>query len=134
MKTPQELLLKRHRETQSKLDAIRREVLAPVEQKQRERSPISLRDMFRSLRWHLAGMSAVWVFVLLLHVDTSRTPQMNASLSNAKIPSPQVILVSLRDHRRQLSEMIEARPAENAPHDLFLPKPRSDRRGETLTA
>lgn len=132
MKTPRELLLERHREAQTRLDAIRRQVLAPMGKNQRESSSMTLRDVLRSLRWHLAGMSAIWIFVLLLHVDSSRAPQTNGLLSRAKIPSPQVIMVSLRNNRRQLFEMIEARPLENGPHELFVPKPRSDRRGDTI--
>jgi hypothetical protein len=134
MKTPRELLLEQHRQAASKLDAIRRETLASMEKTARERSPISWRDVWHSLRWHLAGLSAVWVFVLFLNLDTGRSPQMMANIAPAKIPSPQIIVVSLRENRRQLAEMIDSRPPEKEPRELALPKPRSELRGETLIA
>jgi hypothetical protein len=127
VKTPPELLLERHRVAQSKLDAIRRETLARMEKFQLERSPISLREIFHSLRWHLAGMGAVWIFVLILQLDTGRPSQMMASIPPAKIPTPQITMASLRENRRQLAEMIDSRPPENQSRELFLPKPRSER-------
>jgi hypothetical protein len=105
-----------------------------MEKTARERSPISWRDVWHSLRWHLAGLSAVWVFVLFLNLDTGRSPQMMANIAPAKIPSPQIIVVSLRENRRQLAEMIDSRPPEKEPRELALPKPRSELRGETLIA
>ena len=134
MKTPRELLLERHRMAQSKLDAIRREALASVEKVVPERSSISLRDVMRSLRWHLVGMSAIWLFVLVLHLNTNPGPQMMATIPPAKMPPPQVIMVSVRENRRQLAEMMDAGPPATEHHEPFLPKPRSEWRGETLTA
>ena len=133
MKTPRELLLERHRQVQSKLDAIRREALAPVKDR-RAPAPISLWDVMRSLRWHLAGMSAIWLFVLFLHLDTSPEQQMMATIPPAKTPPPQVIMVSVRENRRQLAEMMDAQPPANEHHEAVLPKPRSEWRGETLMA
>jgi hypothetical protein len=134
MKTPRELLLEHHRQADSKLDALRRETLASLEEAAPERSPISWRDLWRSLRWHLAGLSAAWVFVLFLNLDTGRSPQLVATIAPAKIPSPQIIMVSLRENRRQLAEMIDSRPPEKEPRELALPKPRSELRGKTLIA
>ena len=85
----------------------------------------------RSLRWHLSGMGAIWLFVLILRLDTASAPETVASIPSAKIPSPQVIMVSLRENRRLLSEMIESRPGAAEARELFLPKPRSELRGET---
>jgi hypothetical protein len=112
MKTPRELLLERHREARSKLDAIRREALAGLGKNKSGREAISVKDLWHSLRWHLAGMGAIWVFVLFLHLDTGRPPQMMASIPTGKIPSPRVILVSLRENRRQLAEMMGPAPPE----------------------
>jgi hypothetical protein len=132
MKTPRELLFERHRHAQPKLDALRRETLAattkPVQ------PAMSLRDMLRSLRWHLAGMSALWALVLFLHLGTGSETSMIASIPPAKIPPPQVVMAALRENRRQLFEMIDARPPENEHRELILPKPRSEWHGETLTA
>jgi hypothetical protein len=134
VKTPRELLLGHHHQAQSKLDALRRETLASMEKGEPEHAPISLRDMLRSVRLHLAGMAAVWAFVLLLNMDTSPSPQMLASIPPAKIPSPQIMMVSLRENRRQLAELIDSRPPEKEHRELVLPKPRSERRSETLIA
>jgi len=133
MKTPRELLLNRHRAAQSELNAIRREMLASMEKVAPERSPMTLRDVLRSLRWHLAGMSAIWLFVLFLHLDTGRSPQMMAAILPAKTPR-QFIMVSVRENRRQLAEMMDVQPSENEHRGLFPPKPRSERRAEILGA
>ena len=134
MKTPRELLLDRHRQAQSKLDAIRRETLAGMKKGQPERAAISLRDIFHSLRWHLTGMGAIWIFVLFLHLETGRPSQAMASNPPAKTSSPQFIMVSVRENRRQLAEMIDSPPAENSHRELFRPKPRSERRREMAVA
>ena len=64
----------------------------------------SLRRLLRSLRWHLAGMSTVWLIVLLLNMDHSPVAPQNLAREN--IPSPQQLLASLRENRRLLLEMI----------------------------
>jgi hypothetical protein len=133
MKTPRELLLERHRQAQSKLDAIRREVIAEMKKVEPERAAVSLRNIFRSLRWHLAGMGAVWVFVLFLHLETGRPSQMMASIPPAKIPT-QLILESLRENRRQLAELIDSHPTENQHRELFAPKPRSELRTDIFVS
>lgn len=127
MKTPRELLLERHRQAQAKLDELRRKTIAGMKKAEPEHASISLRDIFRSLRWHLAGMGAVWVFVLFLHLETGRPTQMMASIPPAKIPV-QFILASLRENHRQLAEMIDSQPPEIQHRELFAPKPRSELR------
>jgi hypothetical protein len=134
MKTPRELLLDRQRQAQSNLDVIRRETLAGMNKVQPERATISLRDIFHSLRWHLTGMGAIWIFVVFLHLDTGRPSQAMASNPPAKTSSPQFIMVSVRENRRQLAEMIDSLPAENSRRELFRPKPRSERRREMVMA
>jgi hypothetical protein len=132
MKTPRDILLEQHRSAQSKLDSIRRAALADTNEP--TRAAVSLGDVLRSFRWHLAGMSAIWLFVLSLHANTSPASQRTASVPSEKIPSPHVMMVSLRENRRRLSEMIDAHPIDGARHELFLPKPRSEWRSPTLTA
>jgi hypothetical protein len=130
VKTPRDILLQRHREAQPKLDAIRIAVLAK-ETKSGE-APQSLRNILRSLRWHLVAMSAIWLFVLILRADTSRAPILAAATPQP--PPPQVMIASLREHRRLLSEMTDAHPAEGERLELFVPKPHSESRGEFQVA
>jgi hypothetical protein len=132
MKTTRDILLEKHRSAQPKLDTIRRTTLANTNEP--SHAPVTLRDIFRSFRWHLVGMGAIWLLVLLLHANTNLAPQMVASVPSEKIPSPHVMMVSLRENRRRLSEMIDAHPADGVHRELFLPKPRSEWRAATLTA
>ena len=134
MKTPREVLLNRHRAAEPKLDAMRREVLATAKKDEPGRPTISLREFLRSLRWHLAGLSAVWLFIMFLNLDAGRAPSMVAAIPRAKIPSPQIILASLRENRRQISEMMETNLPVAKPSELFVPRPRSERREEELVA
>ncbi len=124
MKSPRDILLRHHRGAQTKLDAIRRAALA--QEVAPAQKPISLREIFHSLRWHLAGMSAIWLAVLILRADTGRAPQMMASIPSAKIPSPRVVMVSLWENRRLLFEMTDAHPPDAERRELTVPKPRSE--------
>ncbi len=130
MKKPREILLQRHREAQPKLDAIRRAVV--VKETGGTDAQLSLRDILHSLRWHLAGMSAVWLFVLILRADAGRAPVLAAAVP--KPPPPQVMIASIREHRRLLSEMTDAHPADGERLELFVPKPHSESRREFQVA
>jgi hypothetical protein len=135
MKTPREILFKRHEGMEPKLDAIRREALAVGRSQERgheTRSPISLRDCFLSLRWHLAGISAVWLLILFLRMDTGHSSSIIATVPPAKVLPPQVILTSLRENRRVLAEMIgnESQDVDN--RNLFLLRPHSEVQRPTM--
>jgi hypothetical protein len=108
MKTPREILLQQHQAASPKLDAIRAEAVAGIARTPTP-EPISWWEMARSLRWHLAAMSAAWVVVMILNIDHS--PSEVAMIPRDKIPSPQQIWASLRENRRLLLEYSEA-PAE----------------------
>jgi hypothetical protein len=114
MKTPRDILLGQHQAASPKLDAIRDEVVAGIA---RPSAPptVSWREMARSLRWHLAALSAVWMVVMILNIDHS--PSAVAMMPRDKIPAPQQIWASLREHRRLLMEFggIEAPEAPAVP-------------------
>ena len=76
----------------------------------------------------MAGLSAAWVFVFILHADTGPAPMLAAAIP--KPPTPQVMLASVREHRRALAEMTDSHPPDGERRELILPKPRSERRGE----
>src|SRR6266481_938030 len=120
MKTPRELLFERHRAAEPKLDTLRQKTVsrlakAPaVNSRTRPSAPrSSWRDLLLSLRWHLAGMSAAWLVVLMLNIDHSPSPA--AAVAKQNIPSPQQLLTALRENRRQVLEMTGADPVEGVP-------------------
>ena len=144
MKTPREILIKRHQSVEPKLDAIRQSAVAAVaavcDRRGADSSAVadrrySLRELLISLRWHLAGMSAVWVVVALLQLDVSHSPGPTAAIPMRKIPSAQIIMASLRENRRLLWELIQPPDARDAgPQRLMLPQPHSQRGYEILNA
>ena len=105
MKTPREILLQRHQAAAPKLDAIRADVVAGLARPP-AREEFSWRDVVRSLRWHLAAMSVVWVVVGILNMSGS--PDAVASIPRDKIPTPQQLWASLRENRRLLLEYSDA--------------------------
>ena len=149
MKTPREVLFERHQSAEPKLDAIRQAALAALGQRRAEvrvRESVSepcaprwtaalrpadrpgVRELLLSFRWHLAGMSAVWLLVVLLNRDHS--PALAQNIVKENIPSPQRLLASLRENRRQLLELIEAPVIEPAP----VPPRRSELQAASLMA
>ena len=151
MKTPREVLFERHQSAQPKLDAVRQEALtalgessaevrprgsvsgpcAPKWTSERRPAPARMcgvREFLLSFRWHLAGMSAVWLLVVLLNRDHS--PALAQNIVKENIPSPQRLLASLRENRRQLLELIEAPVIEPAP----VPPRRSELQAASLMA
>jgi len=151
MKTPREVLFERHQSAQPKLDAVRQEALMAVGESSAEVRPresvsepcapkwtawrgpaharmCGVRELLLSFRWHLVGMSAVWLLVVLLNLDHSPTLAQNIVKEN--IPSPQRLLASLRENRRQLLELIEPPVVEPAP----VPPRRSELQAASLMA
>jgi hypothetical protein len=141
MKTPREILFKRHQAAEPNLDAIRETAVASVCNRRIASSPAVTdrryywREFFFSLRWHLAGMGAVWLVVAFLSLNASHSPGQAASVPAQKIPSAQIIMASLRENRRQLLELMQ--PAEargDQPQKSILLQPRSQRPWDILTA
>ena len=140
MKTPCEILLARHQAAEPKLDAIRQSAVAAVGDRHMANSPVvtdrryNWHDLFFSLRWHLAGMSAAWFVAALLSLNAGHSPGLAASAPVQKIPSAKIIMASLRENRRELLQMIQSPDARDAaPQRLIPPQPRSQRRYENLT-
>jgi hypothetical protein len=133
MKTPREILLKRHGGAEGKLDSARRAALVTLT-KTPESLGESWRDWLRSFRWHAVGLGAAWLVVALLHADTRHVPEMMAAIPSAKIPPARVIMTALRENRRQLSEMIGAEMPAAKSLELFPGRPRTERREEVFMA
>jgi hypothetical protein len=144
MKTPREILFERHQAAEPKLDAIRRTAVAtlgdPGSAKAGDSSAVtdgggSWREFLLSLRWHLAGMSAVWLVIVLLNLNVGHSVSLASAVPAGKIPSAQIILASLRENRRELLETIQSSESREArPPKLFPVQPRSERFPETLSA
>jgi hypothetical protein len=128
MKTPREVLLERHRSATTRLDAIRREVVAELTSRNEpEAKPTMaarfLQEFLLPLRWHLAGMSALWVLAALLNMESAPTASLTAQ-NNA--PPPQVF-AALVENRRQLADMINS-PAVDVAAPPAVPQPFVPRR------
>jgi hypothetical protein len=122
MKTPRELLLQRHQTVEPKLDAVRRNALAALSESHTPASfAQSWREFVFSLRWHLAGMGAVWIAVLLLNVGSP--PGSTVVIARDKIPPARVILEALLKNRRELLDLTETPPLGEPP---ALPPRRSE--------
>jgi len=132
MKTPREVLLQRHQSVTPRLDTIRRNVVADLTtplHRETERSTAArfLSEFLLPLRWHLAGMSALWLLAALLSIDRASTPTQTAKANS----SPQVLAAALSENRRQLAEMINS-PADDAATSAPAPQPFIPRRRSAL--
>lgn len=120
MKTPSEILFERHASAQSKLNGIRQSVVAQVAGTRQ-----TWRERVIPLRWHLAGMAAVWALAALLHFERPSPPStLVAENSGSK---PRDFLVALLENRRQLAEMMDSAVSEVPPTPQpFVPRRRSE--------
>jgi hypothetical protein len=134
MKTPREIIFERHQSAEPKLDKVRRVALSsatgPVQQQARERRVKprcfgdSLRELLLSFRWHLAGLTAAWIGIVVLNSDRS----VSTVAAGASPQPPQHLVASLRENRRQLAEAMEIPLAEPTPENRdATPQRRSDR-------
>lgn len=141
MKTPREILLNRHQAVKTKLDRIRRTVVAEMtgrEMDSRARGSwpeLPWLVMAARTLWHglvlparriWAGLAAVWVAIVAMRLATGDTePPLVGAVAP---PSPETIAV-LRQQQQLLAELIgplETSVAERP--DPFVPRPRSERR------
>lgn len=127
MKTPRDVLLQHHRSATSRLDAIRQKVIntkikTPDREPQRQASAGFLREFLLPLRWHLAGMSTMWVIAAILSMDSGASTPQSAQNS----ARPVEVLAALVENRRQLAEMIDplSEDAASTPQP-FVPRRRS---------
>ena len=114
MKTPRVILFQRHQDAAPKLDAIRKTAVAAMKESNHSKTINhhgSLLEFLFSLRWHLAGMSALWLVIAFLDLNAREAPPQMAAVPRGKIPSTQIIMASLRENRRELLQVIQ--PAES---------------------
>ncbi len=136
MRTLREVLFAKHQAAGPKLDALRERVIehlsldrssaaVPWSQTAGEPPPTALalapglRQFLWSLRWHVAGLSAAWVVILVLSTGDGPRP-VQIGRNKREMPSPQQSLAALRESHRQLRELLEAPAREPV---LEPPKP-----------
>jgi len=135
MKTPREVLLQRHQSIERKLDHVREHAIASVVEGREKPAEVAthrsspLREFLLPLRWHLAGMTAAWIIVVLLNIDRPS----NSPTAQEVSASPRQLLAELRENRRQILELVEssavgadAEGAASLPAPAFVPRRRSD--------
>jgi hypothetical protein len=137
MKTPRDILLARHRGAEPKLDAIRQQAFATLSARQpADRGPRSaapgflqsLTALARQLRWHLAGMSAVWIIAGWLGTLDRASLHLEQQASGGASASVQLI-AALRENRRQVNELLNAPAAETKATDVPAVLPPGRRTG-----
>jgi hypothetical protein len=123
MKTLKEILLERNAGMESKLDAVRRHAVKAIVQP----SPAtSWRELWQGMRGQAVALGAAWALICLFDCDQNpKTP--NAATETT--PSAQIILSTLREHRKELMELTEA-PA-NPEDAVAAPEQRSEKQNGT---
>jgi hypothetical protein len=110
MKTPREILLQRHKAAEAYLDNARRIALASLEPPGLGET---LRDWLLSMRRHLAGLSAVWLAVLILNIASA--PATPIVMAREPALPARMIVAALLENRRELLELTDALPPVAVP-------------------
>ena len=111
MKTPREVLLGKHQDSQRSLDAMRERVVAGLTQARAEAVPpgrpgsdhperFNWLQLLRTIRWHAAGLTAVWLLIAALRLGGQSSEASHFEVSKA--PSPGKVILALKENRRQL--------------------------------
>lgn len=113
MKTPRDILLRRHERVSPRLDDLRQEALSKAFPEGPDRSGLcpNLWEFLCSLRWHWAGLGTAWLLVLLLNQEGSITPPQ--VITQQGTPTPVQLLSTLQEHRRQLLGWDDEQPANS---------------------
>lgn len=141
MKTPRDILFARHQAAAPKLDAVRREVVAELNNKD-AKTP-SFRFNFAPLRlgclgklwlelvWPCrriwTGLSAVWILLFIVNFSQ----RDGAQTAIGKSTPPAEMMTTFRDQQKMLNELLADRslPADVERPRIYLPKPRTETLG-----
>lgn len=137
MKTPREILLARHQGAETKLDDIRRAVVADLRPSPpREPEIPFLLKLWRELIWPCrrtwAGLAAAWLAILVFNHSQSES----APVASAQVHTPPAeIRLALREQHRVLEEILGIRAPAISVERVRRPnnQPRTERRS-ALTA
>jgi len=144
MKTPREILLEQHRSAAPKLDAIRREVVGGLNNKDaKAQSWVDIlvasllgcsNKLWLELVWPShriwAGLAAVWILIFVFNFSQRDPSELMARKTPP--PSPEMIL-TFRQQEKLLAELMgpnEPQAVESS--KPLLPQPRSEGRFEIL--
>ena len=120
MKTPREILLERHCAANAQLDAIRENVVATAVSDAAVRVPrpfpiLAVLKLWRELvlpcRRIWAGVAAVWLVILALHLSTGAPPK---SAPGQMAASGQDVLTALREQEQILAQLLDPRDQPHA--------------------
>ena len=139
MKTPREILLRRHHQAEPKLDALRQEVLnrtlAASGDKTRERSekrpafPKHIwltvwQELVRPSRYTWGGIAAAWI--ILLAANRTMT-EPGRSSGRASASDKAIVLQSIAEERKLLAELLQPESKPAPARTESAPSPRSER-------
>ena len=142
MKTPREILLDRHRNAESKLDAIRRDVLAefvpaePAIESPRPTPPFSF-SMLRTKVWrelvlpcrHVwVGLAAAWMLILGLHLAAGMGQTSSVTGNQVSRPGPEIV-AAVRERRELMAQLLDP----FTPLPVARPKPPGPRGSVHMT-
>ncbi|MEI9866494.1 MAG: hypothetical protein WDN00_18455 [Limisphaerales bacterium] len=135
MKTPREILLARYQAAVPKLDAIRRDVLAGLNNKEtkEQNRPASLiasffgcpNKLWLELVWPCrriwTGLATVWLLIFAINL-AQHEPSPAGKMTTAPA------MMSFREQQRWMNELFADRtpPVEAEPPKTFAPKPRTE--------
>jgi hypothetical protein len=130
MKTPRELLFRRHEAVDPKLDALRHVVVARHCPSANQRIGFLARvwlELFHSCRHIWTGLAAVWLFLLLVNV----TQRDHTPAGRATSASYAQVVIPIYTQEKLVNEMFADRgqPTEAVRPPKFEPKPRSETSG-----
>ena len=132
MKTPREILSGQHRLAESKLDAIRSEVVAQCREGRRVVVAKSVLTYLPVLLWRelifpsrrtWAGIAAAWALILVVNFSLRDPGQGGA----AKVTAPE--MMSFQEQQKLVNELLADRfvPVDFDRQKTFTPRPRSER-------
>jgi hypothetical protein len=138
MKTPRDILLGRHQAATPKLDAIRREVVVELNNKETKEQSwsasfvTSLLSCSNKLWLELVlpchriwtGLAAVWILIFIVNFSQRDSSQVHL----AKSSSPTAMTMTLRDQQKWLNELLADRSfaADAERPRIYFPKPRTE--------
>jgi hypothetical protein len=133
MKTPREILLRKHRAAEPQLDAAREAALETLRPQQMAASrpgcATFLRELFVLPRPALAGLAAAWAVIVGLNIASKDSVEQQPVAMASRTPASRQ---AIAEQRRFYIELVRAQMPADVP--VFIPRPRSESRPSIATA